>query len=316
MKIFCPITFILFFATPCFSQQAVATVDRLPAVASGSFKRLENFQSKYVEVRNVDVWFPEGYSTQKKYPVLYMQDGQMLFDSTTTWNHLDWGVDDVAGKLIKEKKVRPFIVVGIWNTGAKRHIEYFPQKPFESMPKERQDSIFKASRKNGHSIFSADKIQSDEYLKFVVTEVKPFIDSAFSVLKDRSNTFIAGSSMGALISLYAMCEYPEVFGGAACLSTHWPGVFTTKDNPVPDAIFNYLKIHLPNPVHHRIYFDHGTETLDALYPPLQKEVDAIMKAKGYTFNNWLTKEFAGATHSETAWKQRLNIPLEFLLKQK
>ena len=316
MKIFCYIIFILAIAANCFSQNVVATVDKLPAVVSGSFKRLENFQSKYVEVRNVDVWLPEGYSTKKKYPVLYMQDGQMLFDSTTTWNHLDWGVDDVAGKLITEKKVRPFIVVGIWNTGAKRHIEYFPQKPFESMPAEQQDSIFKASRKNGHSVFSVDKIQSDEYLKFVISEVKPFIDSTFSVLKDQPNTFIAGSSMGGLISMYAICEYPEIFGGAACLSTHWPGVFTMKDNPIPNAFFNYMKTHLPNPANHRIYFDYGTETLDALYPPLQKKADEIIKAKGFTAANWITKEFVGASHSEAAWKQRLHFPLEFLLKQK
>ncbi len=310
------IFFIFCVSSKAFSQQVVATVDRLPNVVTGSFKRFENFQSKYVEVRNVDVWLPEGYSTKKKYPVLYMQDGQMLFDSTTTWNHLDWGVDDVARKLIKEKKVRPFIVVGIWNTGAKRHIEYFPQKPFESLPAAQQDSIFKANRKNGHSVFSVDKIKSDEYLKFLVLEVKPFIDSAFSVLKDQPNTLIAGSSMGGLISMYAICEYPAVFGGAACLSTHWPGVFTMKDNPIPDAFFNYMKTHLPSPANHRIYFDYGTETMDALYPPLQKKADAVIKAKGFTAANWITKEFVGANHSETAWQQRLNFPLEFLLKQK
>lgn len=298
-----------------FSQQTVSTVDRLPSVVSGSFKRFENFQSKYVEVRNVDVWLPDGYSSRNKYPVVYMQDGQMLFDSTTTWNHKDWGVDDAAGKLIREKKVRPFIVVGIWNTGAKRHIEYFPQKPFESMPKERQDSIFKASRKNGHSIFSTDKIQSDDYLKFIVTEVKPFMDRTFSVLSDQSNTFIAGSSMGALIAMYAICEYPNVFGGAACLSTHWPGIFTMDNNPIPGAFIDYLKDHLPNPKNHRLYFDYGTETLDALYAPLQKKADEIIKAKGYTGTNWVTKEFKGADHSENAWQQRLHIPLEFLLKK-
>lgn len=316
MKIFYYFIFISTISATCFSQQVVAALDRLPQVVSGSFRRLENFQSKYVEVRNVDVWLPEGYSTKKKYPVLYMQDGQMLFDSTTTWNHLDWGVDDVAGKLIKEKKVRPFIVVAIWNTGAKRHIEYFPQKPFESLPKEQQDSIFKANRKDGHSVFAVDKIQSDEYLKFIVTEIKPFIDSTFSVLKDQPNTFIAGSSMGGLISMYAICEYPEVFGGAACLSTHWPGVFTMKDNPIPGAFFNYLKNHLPNPATHKIYFDYGTETLDALYPPLQKKADEMIKAKGFTAANWITREFVGADHSETSWKQRLHFPLEFLLKQK
>ena len=77
-----------------------------------------------------------------------------------------------------------------------------------------------------------------------------------------------------------------------------------------------MKTHLPNPANHRIYFDYGTETLDALYPPLQKKADEIIKAKGFTAANWITKEFVGASHSETSWKQRLHFPLEFLLKQK
>jgi enterochelin esterase-like enzyme len=315
MKTFYTLLIFLVIAVDAFSQQVVATVDRLPAVAAGSFKRFENFQSKYVEVRNVDVWLPEGYSNKIKYPVIYMQDGQMLFDSTSTWNHKDWGVDEVASQLIKEKKVKPFIVVGIWNTGSKRHIEYTPQKPFEGLPQARQDSFFKANRKNGHSIFAVDKIQSDQYLKFLVEEVKPFIDKTFSVITAPSGTFTAGSSMGAMISLYAICEYPKVFGGAACLSTHWPVVFTMQDNPYPDAMFAYLKTHLPSPASHRIYFDHGTETLDALYPPLQKKADDILKGKGFTTANWMTKEFPGADHSEASWKQRLHFPLEFLLKK-
>jgi len=89
-----------------------------------------------------------------------------------------------------------------------------------------------------------------------------------------------------------------------------------KDNPIPEAFINYMKVHLPSPENHRFYFDYGTETLDALYPPLQKRVDAVMKAKGFTTANWITKEFVGANHSETAWQQRLHFPLEFLLKQK
>ena len=76
---------------------------------------------------------------------------------------------------------------------------------------------------------------SDNYLKFLVTELKPFIDKKYSVYKDMNHTFIAGSSMGGLISMYAICEYPRVFGGAACMSTHWPGIFSAEGNPVPDA---------------------------------------------------------------------------------
>ena len=96
-------------------------------VSSGKVVRIENFQSKFVAARNVDVWLPEGYSPAKKYNVVYMHDGQMLFDSTQTWNKKEWKVDEVFSKLISEKKIEDCIVVGIWNNGAERIAEYFPQ---------------------------------------------------------------------------------------------------------------------------------------------------------------------------------------------
>ena len=154
---------------------------------------------------------------------------------------------------------------------------------------------------------------SDLYLKFLVTELKPFIDKTFATKKDRENTFIAGSSMGGLISMYAICEYPKVFGGAACMSTHWPGIFSVENNPIPDAFINYLKSNLPNPKNHKIYFDYGDQTLDALYKPYQEKVDIVMKAKGFTDKNWSTQFFPGKDHSENSWHERLAIPLVFLL---
>jgi enterochelin esterase-like enzyme len=242
-----------------------------------------------------------------------MHDGQMLYDSTTTWNKQEWGVDEIVGRLQKEKKIRDCIVVGIWNGGKLRHTEYFPQRPFESLTQAEKDTIFKALRSNNQEVFAKKNIQSDNYLKFLVTELKPFIDKNFATKKDQKNTFIAGSSMGGLISMYAICEYPHIFGAAACLSTHWIGVFDTENNPIPAAFMNYLKAHLPNPKNHKIYFDYGTATLDALYPPFQRQADEIMRLKGFTAKNWLTKEFAGEDHSEKAWRKRLDIPLLFLL---
>ncbi len=119
--------------------------------------------------------------------------------------------------------------------------------------------------------------------------------------------------MGGLISLYAICEYPNIFGGAACISTHWPGVFASENNPIPEAFYTYLRKNLPDPTTHKIYFDYGDQTLDALYPPLQKKVDIIMAEKGFTAEHWVTQPFPGENHSEESWKKRLSIPLEFLL---
>ncbi|HQX72960.1 MAG TPA: alpha/beta hydrolase-fold protein [Chitinophagaceae bacterium] len=291
----------------------VTTFSQLPSVSSGTLKRHESFYSHYITARHIDVWLPEGYSVTRKYSVLYMHDGQMLFDSATTWNKQTWDADDVITKLLQENKINDIIVVGIWNGGTTRHTDYFPQKPFESLILEQKEKIFTAARANGNSVFNEQKINSDNYLKFLVKELKPFIDKNYSTYKDRSHTFIAGSSMGGLISMYAICEYPKVFGGAACMSTHWPGIFSMEGNPIPDAFINYLKTNLPDPKKHKIYFDYGTATLDALYPPLQQKADEVMKEKGFTGKNWITKEFPGEDHSEKAWHKRLHIPLTFLL---
>ncbi|HVV54091.1 MAG TPA: alpha/beta hydrolase-fold protein [Mucilaginibacter sp.] len=285
---------------------------QLPKVACGSIQRLEKFPSKFVDPRNVDIWLPEGYSPNKKYAVLYMHDGQALFDSTLMWNHQEWGVDETMCRLLAAKKIQDCIVVGIWNNGLKRFPEYFPQKAFCSLTPAQQEKILDIGRDKGTPLMGNGPV-SDNYLKFIIQELKPYIDSHYSTFTDQQHTFTAGSSMGGLISMYAICEYPQVFGGAACLSTHWPGTFETSGNPVPAAFLQYLKTHLPSPKDHKIYFDHGTKTLDAQYKPFQDQADAIMKAAGYTEKNWISRVYPGADHSENSWRKRLDVPLLFLL---
>ncbi len=267
--------------------------------AFGTVVRLEQVQSEQVKDRKVDVWLPDGYTKNEKYQVLYMHDGQMLFDTSITWNKQEWQLDEALQQLINDKKVPPTIVVGIWNTD-RRHAEYFPQQAFESLPKTSQQKL-------------SDQIQSDAYLKYIVEEVKPLIDQQFSTHTDAEHTFIGGSSMGGLISMYALCEYPEVFGGAMCLSTHWIGYERSDDNPVPQAFVDYLLEKLPEPHAHKFYFDYGTETLDQYYEPHQLRVDSVMIAKDYDNRFWKTAKFPGADHSEKSWAKRLHIPLTFVL---
>lgn len=279
---------------------------QLSQVSSGTVKRFENFPSKYIDPRNVDVWLPDQYSPSEKYAVLYMHDGQMLFDSTHTWTHQEWGIDETMGRLISEKKIRQCIVVGIWSNGMKRSAEYFPQKAIANISDDDQKELL--------PMLNSQPL-SDNYLKFIVYELKPFIDSAFSTLRDQKNTLVAGSSFGGLISMYAICEYPDVFGGAACLSTHWTGLYHANNNPVPAAVLKYFDEHVPSPKNHRIYFDHGNATLDSLYAPFQKQADEIMRQHGYTSKNFETKVFPGEPHTEKAWRKRFDIPAVFLLKK-
>lgn len=291
-----------------------SAVAQEPQVASGTIVVHSNFKSKYVGSRDIMVWLPSGYSSSKQYDVVYMHDGDALFDASIHWNGQEWGVDETATALIARGDVRPFIVVGVPNGGALRHSEYFPQKPWESLSSQQRRELLQTKRHSGEAVFHAD-VQSDNYLKFLVREVKPFIDKHYSVLTGPAHTSVMGSSMGGLISIYALSEYPHIFGAAACLSTHWPGVFHLDGNPIPEAFYAYLERHLPPPGQHRIYFDFGTATLDALYPPLQSKVDRILAARGYSQKNWTTRRFKGAEHTENAWRERLDIPFTFLLEK-
>lgn len=281
---------------------------------NGTTTLLENFKSEFIPDRNVMVWTPANYSGEgDPFKVLYMFDGQMLFDSTTTWNGQEWDVDGILSKLLKEEKIPNVMVVGLYNGGPERRtIEYFPEKGFLNFTPEEKEYLLTELREKQQFVV-ADKPESDNYLRFMVKEVKPWIDKNYNTLPGKEATYIAGSSYGGLMSLYAICEYPEVFGGAACLSTHWPGLYEEKDNPVPDALFKYFGENLPSPEDHKIYFDYGTETLDALYEPYQLRMNEIMAANGYDESNFLCKKFPGHLHDERSWKSRFHIPVEFLI---
>lgn len=291
-------------------------------VSSGTLEKFEPFESKYFEDKPVYVWLPDGYSKQansektgKRYAVLYMHDAQMLFDANSTWNGQAWDVDDIASELMATGNVRDFIVVASFNGNYKdrgrRRDQYFPQKVFESMSEEQQATLL--AQKNGTTPVFAGAIESDNYLKFLVEELKPFVDFRYTTQPDKDNTFVMGSSMGGLISLYAISEYPEVFGGAGCLSTHWIGGNPGIGDFVPEAFVSYMQKHLPDPQSHKIYFDLGTETLDKFYPRYQSMADEVMRNKGYDYRNWITNTYVGDAHEESYWRKRLHIPLLFLL---
>jgi enterochelin esterase-like enzyme len=227
----------------------------------------------------------------------------MLFDARLTWNGKAWGVADAVAQLMRDGKMPPTIIVGIGSNGPQRFSEYFPEKALGFM-QEPTRSRFISEALQGRP-------QADNFLRFMVQELKPAIDGKFETLPGREHTIAMGSSMGALISLYAICEYPDVYGAAGCLSTHWTGTFE-KNATIPLALFEYLQGHIPDPARHRIYFDHGTETLDAMYGEPQAFADLLFREKGYGDRNYLSRTFPGAAHSEEAWAKRVSIPLAFL----
>lgn len=274
-----------------------------PQASKGHLDTYVDFASQYVPARTVRVWTPEDYSAEQRYDVLYMHDGQMLYDATTAWNHQEWGVDEAMDSLIRQGAIRPTIVVGIDNHTVNRIGEYCPDDLSELYL-------------NGEPVYSAFDAKGNAYLAFLVTELKPFIDSVYSTYPERDHTWVMGSSCGGLISSYALCKYPDVFAGAACMSTHCTLAFPNPARPdkeVMAAYREYLRTHLvPNSC--LLYMDQGDRTLDAFYGEAQAAINEVLRNEGWDEQHFVYRFFPDHAHCEDDWKARLDIPLCFLLK--
>ena len=299
------IILLIFFSLSCSKQKKLSIVDENNHILAERYIVYNNFPSKYVIPRDIEIWLPKQYNIVQSLPVLYMFDGESIFHGRKGWiggqyDH-GWQVDETLDSLFVAGLTPPIIVVGIFNTGIRRASEYMPAQPkkfIQARIKLADDWI-----KKGYNDYG---ITSDPFLKFIVEELKPFVDNNYKTQKNRQSTYLAGSSMGGLISAYAICEYPEIFGGAACLSTHWPAL---------DGVFiEYLKKNIPDPNFNKFYFDFGTLGLDSKYEPYQLIVDSIMIANGYEKNvNWVTKKFVNEDHNGDFWRKRFHHPIKFLL---
>ena len=281
---------------------SVGRLDFYPAFASNS---------GLVTPRNVYVWLPDDYSKSKQYDVVYMSDGQNLFDAAKMFNHQEWCVDEVFGRLLRERKIRDCIVVGVANAFRTRSQEYFPQDVFDRYSPELKE--YAKSKRMGEA-----DLLGNNYLKFLVEELKPFIDATYATRKDREHTFHMGSSMGGLLSSYAVTKYPEVFGGAGCLSTHSVLYITNYDaeqafiDPANQCYVDYLRDNLkPNSC--KLYMDRGDQTLDAQYPKYQGRLDEMFRKAGWDDAHYVSRVFPGLAHVEGSWAQRLDVPVLFLL---
>ena len=245
--------------------------------------------------RPVEILLPSDYfSSDEYYPVIYMMDGQNLFSDTNSHWGKSWALADSIAALPEDDPLRKFIIVGIWSVND-RFLEYCPQKPLMNVS---VDSLKQC--RNG---IEPAEVYSDDFLHFLVHGLKPMVDDSLRTLADRQHTYVAGSSMGGLISLYALMEYPQVFGGAACFSTHWPLRLEKNSHLFTDALLNYLPerlngVSMPT----RFYFDRGTATLDAMYGVHQVRIDSLFESLGLESVKYTSLVFEGAEHDEVAWR--------------
>lgn len=272
---------------------------------SSAAERFQPFtyeDADFIGLKSGQVCLPPSYfnDTLRQYPVLYMMDQQNLFFDSLAYGGAAWQIHRTTDSLSAAGLMPEVIIVGVNHAGEKRFQEYLPEKPAAPF-----DSLLQV--RVGGTAFS------DAYLKFLTQELKPYIDRIYRTKPGMEHTYIGGSSMGGLISMYAVCEYPEVFAGALCLSTHWP-VSLQNDTPeAAHAIIDYFATHLPQGK--RWYFDYGTEGLDQFYAPYQQRVDSILQAQGYRAGqNWMTQAYPGHDHNERYWRERVHLGLRGVVR--
>jgi enterochelin esterase-like enzyme len=288
---------------------ASAPANEIPPSAPAQLIEIVDFESQFVQPRNLSIWLPAGYTPDAaaQYPVIYAHDGQNLFEPRRPYGGVEWGLDEAAARIMTEEKVRPAIIVGIWNTD-ERWQEYAPQKVIESLDGDTSSEWLGET---------PPALKADAYLSFIVEELKPHIDKTYTTAPDAENTLIMGSSMGGLISLYALAEHPDTFSKAAAVSIHWPltepeGAMAQQADATMQA---YLATSGIDPEKHTIWFDHGTETLDAAYPPHAEAMEAWFRAQGWAEDEAIFRSYPGTDHSEGAWAARADEILTFLLSE-
>lgn len=248
------------------------------------------------ETRHVVIWLPPEYdsASDKKYRVIYTHDGQNLFDPRLSYTNVDWGIDEAMMRGVANDEYEPAIVVGIWNTPA-RLFEYSPWH------------------------------QAPQYARFMLEELMPRVEAQFNVLTGPQNTFVMGSSMGGLVSWYLLKEHSDVFGACGCVSTHltWSpqmiewvaGRDPSTADPTP-YILTDIADGQTMPTNVRLYFDYGTEELDAAYEAPHLAVKAWLIEQGFSEgSNLAMQKFDGAGHKESAWRARVDQQLRWMLSE-
>ena len=262
---------------------------------SGTLVYWQDVTSEFLsENHHVEIWLPSGYEDdpQRRYRVIYMHDGQNLFDPRIASTGIDWGVDEAMMRGVNAGLFEPAIVVGSWSS-PRRTEEYSPWH------------------------------EAPQYAQFLIEELMPRVNTEFRTLTGPQDTFAMGSSMGGLLSYYLVKEHPDVFGACGCVSTHFPfsaavvASFAGADPAAVDAT-PYIVRDIADgdtvPKDVRFFFDYGTETLDAEYGPTHAAVrEWLLGQELIEDQDFRIREYAGAAHDEASWRARLDDQLAWLL---
>jgi len=256
----------------------------LIAASPGQLRKFEKYRSRFLpRTRDLIVYLPPGYeeNADSRYPVLYLQDGQNLFDGSTSFiPGMDWHVKDTADQLIGQGAIRPLIIVGIYNTGKWRLGEYTPSR----------------DKKMGGG-------KADRYGQMLLEEIKPFVESQYRTLSGPAHTGLGGSSLGGLLAIYLGLRFPQVFGKLAVLS---PSVWWNRGWILDFA----SRVALPG--RPRIWLDVGTKEGGRSAENVRRLCNVLVEKGWHEGGDLRFEVISGAEHNEAAWAQRVGPFLQFL----
>jgi len=259
------------------------------------------FTPRDLPPREIDVWLPPeaaGNGAANR-PILYCHDGQNLFLPEFSFAGVPWSLHTAALAAASAAGMPVPVVVGIWNSGEGRYREYLPSEP-EMRPTGAGEAHLALAYADGGTPCA------DAYVRMLTEEVVPLIEAEYRLSVTARRRAVLGSSMGGIVSLYAALTRPDVFGAAACVSTN----FIVGGEPLVD----WFAARLPAPGTSRLWFDRGTDGLDAEYGPLQERMDAAVRASGLVEGrDFETRVYPGADHSEGSWAARATDALAFVL---
>jgi predicted alpha/beta superfamily hydrolase len=272
------------------TQPQTSSEPSQPSAVTGDL-RLHEFRSAiFRNTRMLRVWLPPRYdaaeNNARQYPVLYLNDGQNLFERATAFTGVEWGVDETADRLIRQEEIPPLVVVGIDNAQNDRMKEYIPYRSLQPR------ILWPRGR---------------DYPEFLIGEVMPFVSQRYRIARGPENTGLGGSSLGALISLYTAMQHPGVFGRLLLESPslHISQRRVLKDSRSfqqwPERIFLAIGTR-----------ESGREDKDRQFVEDVRELERILRRSGLDDKRLRVKIDEGATHSEVEWARRFPEALTFL----
>jgi len=261
--------------------------------------------------QRITIWLPPGYTAgQRAYPVLYMHDGQNLFDAAVSTFNKVWAADQAMLACARAGLTAPHIIVGVWSPGHDRSRQYLPNWIAQNAPDTLRHRITAQAQRT---------ILGDAYIAWLSGPLKACVDRSFRTRPGPRHTAMIGSSLGGLISCYALAKQPDTYGRVAALSPHWPVMLPPLVDNTQAALVDlwdqWLQSQLGPPGRRRLWIDRGTEHLEAFYAPYHARATARLHALGWTLGtDFESRIYPASSHNENHWRARLPEVFAWLLR--